>query len=68
MAKQERAIFDSLDNSCGFWQHRSDHAQVMSERPHQQSNVEEDRTLMWLCVIGTIGFLALFGMRLLWRC
>jgi len=67
MAKQERAIFDSLDNSCGFWQQRSDHVQVMSERPHQQSCDNEDRTLMWLSIIGAIGFLALFGMRMLWH-
>ncbi len=66
MAKQERAIFDSLDNSCGFWQYRSDHAETLGERPHQHSSVEDDRTMMWLCIIGTIGALALFGMKMLW--
>ena len=67
MAKQKRVIFDNWDNSTEFWQYRHNQAESQSERPHQQTGRNTDDTETWLWIIGTIGVLALYAMKMLWR-
>jgi hypothetical protein len=66
MAKQKRAIFNNWDNSCDFWQYRCNQTQSPSERPPQQTSAKTDGTAIWFWILGTIGFCALFAMKILW--
>ena len=66
MAKQERAIFNSWDDSSDFWQYRCNQAQSPSQRPPQQTSAKTDNTALWFWIIGTIGFCALLAMKVLW--
>ncbi len=67
MAKQERAVYNNWDSSTEFWEYRHNQAESQSERPHLQTgrNTDYTETLFW--IIGTIGFLALIAMKMLWR-
>ena len=68
MTKQERAIFNSCYNSGEFRQYRCNHTQTLSERPFQpqQASAKTDDTEIWFWILGTIGFCALFIMKMLW--
>ena len=67
MAKQERAVYNNWDSSTEFWEYRHNQAESQSERTPLQTgrNTDYTETLFW--IIGTIGFLALIAMKMLWR-
>ena len=62
MAKQERQLLDNLDGSASYWQYRYNPAEHERQQPYKQVNQNTDDTwIILLCILFTIGFLALLA-------
>ncbi len=67
MAKQERQLLDNVDASASYWQYRQNLAEYERQQPYKQAGHNTDDTwIIWLCIIFTIGFLALLAKTTLW--
>ena len=67
MAKQERQLLDNLDGSASYWQSRYNPAEYGIQPPYKQAEHNKDDTwIIWLCILFTIGFLALLAKTTLW--
>ncbi len=68
MAKQERQVLDNLDFSTSYWQYRHNPAEYKSQQPYKQVEQNTDDTwIILLCILFTIGFLALLAKTTLWN-
>ncbi|MHC4099184.1 MAG: hypothetical protein ACYSU3_24400 [Planctomycetota bacterium] len=62
MAKQERRLLDNLNASASHLQYRYNPAEYERKQPHTQVNHNTDDTwIIMLCILVTIGFLALLA-------
>jgi len=67
MTKQERQCLDNMDGSAAFWQYRHNPAEYERQQPYKQASQNTDDTwIILLCIIFTIGFLALLAKTTLW--
>jgi hypothetical protein len=67
MAKQEREVLENLYGSASYWQYRHNQAEYEIQQPHKQADHSSDDTwIKLLCIIVTIGFLALLAKTTLW--
>jgi hypothetical protein len=62
MTNEERQVLDNLDGSASYWQYRFNPAQYERQQPQKQANHNIDDTwIILLCILFTIGFLALLA-------
>ncbi len=67
MAKQESHLLDYLDGSAAYWQYRHNPAEHERKQPYKQADQNTDDTwIILLCILFTIGFLALLAKTTLW--
>jgi len=67
MSKQERQVLDNLYGSAAYWQYRQNQAEYKSQQPYKQVEQKTDDTwIILLCILFTIGFLALLAKTTLW--
>ena len=67
MAKQERQALDNVDASTSYWQYRHNPAEYERQQPYKQVERNSDDTwIILLCILFTIGFLALLAKTTLW--
>ena len=67
MTKQERQLLDNLDGSASYWQYRHNPAKYERQQPHKQADHNTDDTwIILLCILFTIGFVALLAKTTLW--
>ena len=67
MAKQERHLLDNLDGSASYWQYRHKPAEYERQKPYKQVEQNTDDTwIILLCILFTIGFLALLAKTTIW--
>ena len=67
MAKQERQLLDNIDGSTAYWQYRHNPAEYARQKPYKQVEQNADDTwIILLCILFTIGFLALLAKTTLW--
>ena len=64
MTKQETKLLDYMDASTAYWQYRHNSAEYDSEQLHEQANQNtDDKWIMLLGILGTIGFLVLLAIK-----
>ena len=62
MRKQETRLLDNWDGSASYWQYRHNPAEYERQQPQKQASQNTDDTwIVLLCIIFTIGFLALLA-------
>ena len=67
MSKQERQIVDNMDGSASYWQYRHNPAENERQLPYKYVEQNADDTwIILLCILFTIGFLALLAKTTLW--
>ena len=68
MSKQERQAIDNVDASTSYWQYRYNSAEYERQQPYKQVERNSDDTwIILLCILFTIGFLALLAKTTLWN-
>ena len=67
MSKQTKQVIDNLDYSTSYWQYRNNPAKYERQQPAKQADCKADDTwIILLCVLFTIGFLALLAKTTFW--
>jgi len=67
MAKQERQALENMVSSTSYWQYRHNPAEYERQQPPKQADDDSDDTwIILLCILFTIGFLALLAKTTLW--
>ncbi len=67
MAKQERPLLDNLGAGTSYWQYRHNPEECEIQLPLKQENQNTDDTwIILLCILFTIGFLALLAKTTFW--
>jgi len=62
MSKQERQAIDNVNASASYWQYRCNPAEYERQQPYKQAERNSDDTwIILLCILFTIGFLALLA-------
>jgi len=62
MTKQEKQLLDNMDGSASYWQYRHNPIEYERQQPYKQASQSSDDTwIILLCIIVTIGFLALLA-------
>ena len=68
MSKQERQALENLDISTSYWQYRHNPAKYERRQPPKQADQNTDDTwIVLLCILFTIGFLALLAKTTFWN-
>ena len=64
MIKQETKLLDYMDSSTAYWQYRHNSTEYDSKQLHEQANQNtDDKWIMLLGILGTIGFLVLLAIK-----
>ena len=67
MSKQERQVLDNLDFNTSYWQYRHNPTECKIQQPPKQADRNSDDTwVILLCILFTIGFLALLAKTTFW--
>jgi len=66
MSKQERQVLDNLFGSAAYWQYRHNQEEYESQKAYKQAEHSDVTWIILLCILFTIGFLALLVKTTLW--
>jgi uncharacterized membrane-anchored protein len=67
MTNEERQVLDNMDGSAAYWKYRYNPVEYERQQPHKQADQNTDDTwIILLCILFTIGFLALLAKTTLW--
>lgn len=67
MTKRGKLLLENYESKTGFWEYRNGSPECERTPSYRQENQSADDTwIMWLWILGTIGFLALLAKTTFW--